>query len=280
MFSISIKQFQSAGNGYNYYLQPLDKIHLTSHLEAELKPNGSLTSIYIFSLVAVIILLIACVNFINLSTARSAERAKEVGIRKTFGSERKMLIGQFLTESMLISLCGMMLAIGFALALLPLFNQISGKDLNLLSIITPSSVAILILLTLVIGLIAGLYPAIVLSGFRPIEVLRGKFKTSSHGLALRNGLVIFQFAISVVLIICTIVVNSQMKYMTSEQLGFNKKYTINLERTDILGENTRAFKNELKKIAGVENVSGATALPGARQISSGLAGRCREATNP
>lgn len=261
-FGVSFKKFQEAGNGYRYYLQPLTKIHIISHLEAELKPNGSKTAVYIFTIVAIFILLIACINFINLSTARSVERAKEVGIRKTFGSEKKSLVAQFLTESAVLSFTGMILAIGLAYLLLPLFNQISGKSLVLYSFFNFTSILLLLLLTVLTGLVAGMYPAFVLSSFRPIQVLRGKFKTGSYGLALRNGLVVFQFAISVILIICTIVVNLQMKYMTSEKLGFNKEHTIIIQRTDLLADNTRAFKNELRKIAGVENVSGASALPG------------------
>lgn len=261
-FGISFKQFQDAGNGYHYYLQPLPKIHLISHLEGELKPNGSLTAIYIFGIVAFFIMLIACINFINLSTARSSERAKEVGIRKTFGSDKKMLITQFLTESAIISFIGMILSIGLVFLLIPLFNQISGKNLHLQNLFSIANILVLIAFTLFIGFIAGLYPAFVLSSFRPIQVLRGKFKSGSFGLALRNGLVIFQFAVSVILIICTIVVNSQMKYMTGEKLGFNKEHTIIIERADLLQDKTRAFKNELKKISGVENASGASALPG------------------
>lgn len=263
-FGISFQQFQSAGNGYHYYLQPLQKIHLISHLEGELKPNGSQTAIYIFSIVAIFIMLIACINFINLSTARSAERAREVGIRKTFGSEKKMLITQFLTESAMICFTAMFLAIGLVFLLLPLFNQVSGKELQLKNIFDPASISILVGLTIVTGFVAGLYPAFVLSSFQPIQVLRGKFKSGSFGLALRNGLVIFQFAISVILIICTIVVNTQMHFMTSDKLGFDKEQTIIIERTDLLAENTRAFFNELNKIPGVENVSGASAMPGQR----------------
>jgi putative ABC transport system permease protein len=156
----------------------------------------------------------------------------------------------------------MLLSIGLVFLFLPLFNQISGKNLQLQDLFSISSIAVLLAFTLFIGFVAGLYPAFVLSSFRPIQVLRGKFKSGSVGLALRNGLVIFQFAISVILIICTIVVNSQMNYMTSEKLGFNKEHTIIIERTDLLADNTRAFKNELRKISGVENVSGASALPG------------------
>ena len=261
-FAVTFQQFQSAGNGYTYYLQPLKRIHLISQLEGELRPNGSLKAVYIFTMVAAFIWLLACINFVNLSTARSTERAKEVGIRKTFGSEKKALIGQFLTESTMLSLIGMLLAVGLAFLLLPLFNQISGKDLDLISFFNSQTILILLLFTITTGLIAGLYPAFVLSSFRPIQVLKGKFKSSSYGLALRNGLVVFQFAISVILIICTIVVNSQMKYMTSEKLGFDKEHTIIVQRTDLLNEKSTAFKNELRKITGVENLSGASALPG------------------
>ncbi|MHA4847316.1 ABC transporter permease [Flavitalea antarctica] len=261
-FAMSFKQFQSAGNGYNYYLQPLPEIHLISHLEAELRPNGSRQSIYIFSIVAVFILLLACINFINLATARSIERAKEVGIRKTFGSEKKSLIIQFLAESTLLSFMSMLLSGGILFLLLPLFNQISGKDLRISDLFTLPNIILLLLFSIITGLAAGIYPAFVLSSFKPISVLKGKFKSSNYGLALRNGLVVFQFAISVILIICTIIVNSQMRFMTSEKLGFNKEHTIIIERTDLLNDNTRAFKNEVMKIPGVENISGASSLPG------------------
>jgi putative ABC transport system permease protein len=261
-FAMSFKQFQSAGNGYNYYLQPLPQIHLISHLEGELRPNGSMQSIYIFSIVAVFILLLACINFINLSTARSMERAKEVGIRKTFGSEKKSLILQFLSESTLLCALSTLLSGGIVWLLLPLFNQISGKSLQLIDLFTVQNILLLLLFSLLTGVIAGLYPAFVLSSFKPIVVLKGKFKSSSYGFALRNGLVIFQFSISVILIICTIIVNSQMRYMTSDQLGFKKDHTIIIERTDLLNDQTKAFKNEVMKIAGVENISGSSSLPG------------------
>ena len=261
-FAQTYKQFQANGNGYHYYLQPLKKIHLVSNLERELRPNGSMRAVYIFSIVAVFILLIACINFINLSTARSAERAKEVGIRKTFGSEKRTLVAQFLTESTILSLIGMLLAVGFVALLLPLFNQVSGKKMVLSGFFNGQTVALLLLFTLLTGIIAGLYPAFVLSSFRPIQVLKGRFRSGSYGLALRNGLVIFQFSISVILIICTIVVNTQMKYMTGGQLGFNKDFIIVIERTDVLAEKSKTFKHELLTIPGVEDVSGASALPG------------------
>lgn len=261
-FGQSIEQFQKEGNGYQYYLQPLKKIHLISDLEAELRPNGSLMAIYIFSVVAIFILCLACINFINLSTARSVERAREVGIRKTFGSERKALIWQFLLESVVISAISILAAFGLIALLLPLFNQISGKTLTLAYFFVPINLLLILAFTVAIGLVAGMYPAFVLSSFKPILVLKGKFKAQKYGLALRNGLVIFQFAISVILIVCTITVNRQMAYMMGDKLGFRKDHVIMVERTDLLGVQSKAFKTELAKVAGVEAVSGANTMPG------------------
>ena len=261
-FYMPIDEFMAQGNGYTYFLQPLRKIYLTSHLENELRVNGNETTLYIFGLVAIFILFIACVNFINLATARASERAKEVGIRKTFGSERRMLIVQFISESFLISLLAMAVAIGIFALLVPVFNDISGKEFTFGALASPGAIALLVVFTCISGSLAGIYPAFVLSSFSPILVLRGRFKSGSHGRGIRSGLVVFQFAISVILIICTLVVNRQMNYMTGDRLGFNKEQTVILERTDMLGENTRAFKNELGNLRGVLSVTGSTALPG------------------
>ena len=263
LFSQTFKQFQANGNGYTYYLQPLRKIHLESNLQGEFRPNGSINAVYIFGIVAAFILLIACINFINLSTARSSERAKEVGIRKTFGSEKNALVQQFLIESTILSLLSLLLAIALVFALLPFFNQVSGKQLDLAAFLSVKTVLVMLLLTVITGVMAGLYPAFVLSSFKPIDVLKGKFTSNSYGLALRNGLVIFQFSISVILIVCTIIVNSQMQYMTSgTELGFNKESTIIVERADLLEKKTKAFKNELRSIKGVTDVTSASAMPG------------------
>lgn len=262
-YSQTYQQFQANGNGYTYYLQPLKKIHLISNLEREYRPNGSLRAIYIFGIVAAFILLIACINFINLSTARSTERAKEVGIRKTFGSEKKSLIYQFLIESTLLSIISMILALVLVFLLLPFFNQVSGKQIGLASFFTTGNILVMALLSVVTGLAAGLYPAFILSSFKPILVLKGKFKSGAYGLALRNGLVIFQFAISVILIICTIIVNSQMSFMTNgSELGFDKSNTIIIERTDLLNDKTKSFKTEIQRIPNVESITSASALPG------------------
>lgn len=262
VFGQTFEQFKSSGNGYRYFLQPLTGIHLNSNLEGELKPNGNEKAVSIFLLIAIFIMVIACINFINLSTARSAERAREVGIRKTFGSEKKSLISQFLIESVMVSLLSLTIALILVLAMMPLYNNLTGKHLNPAIIFSSVNVVIMLAMTVLIGLIAGVYPAFVLSAFKPIYVLKGKFQTGRQGIGLRNALVVFQFGISVVLIICTLVVNQQMEYVTGNKLGFKKDLVLSLERTDLLQKNTDAFKDEVLKIAGVQTVSGATALPG------------------
>ena len=262
VFNQSWEDFQKAGNGYHYYLQPLTRIHLISSLEAELRPNGSMTAVYIFGVVAIFILLLACINFINLSTARSVERAKEVGIRKTFGSEKSSLIGQFLIESVFVSVISMLIAFGIIILLIPAFNTISGKELSVAYFLQPKWILVLIAFVLITGLIAGLYPAFVLSSFNPIMVLKGRFKSNRYGLALRNGLVIFQFAISVILIISTIVVNRQMTYMLGNKLGFKKDHVVVIERTDLVEDQFAAFKNELLGVSGVASASGTSTMPG------------------
>ncbi|HET6255709.1 MAG TPA: ABC transporter permease [Puia sp.] len=261
-FGMTYQQFLAAGNGYHYYLQPLRRIHLTSDLEAELRPNGSMRAVYIFGIIAAFILCIGCINFVNLSTARSIERAKEVGIRKTFGSERRSLVLQFLVESVLVSLLSVLLSFGLMWLLLPLFGQLSGKALSLQPYLEPARLGLLLLLGVIVGLVAGVYPAFVLSSFQPIKVLKGKLRSNRYGAALRNGLVVFQFAISIVLIICTITVNRQMQYMLGDQLGFRKDHIIQIERTDLVGNQTKAFRNQLAGIAGVDMVSGTNNLPG------------------
>jgi putative ABC transport system permease protein len=261
-FGMTYAQFQAAGNGYHYYLQPLRRIHLISDLEAEIRPNGSMRSIYIFGIIAVFILCIACINFVNLSTARSVERAKEVGMRKTFGSEKRSLIGQFLLESVLVGLLSIALSLLLMWLLLPVFNRMWGKDLSLQLFLEPVRLLGLLLFGVVVGLLAGVYPAFVLSSFRPVIVLKGKFKSNRYGAALRNGLVVFQFVISIVLIICTITVNRQMQFMTGDRLGFRKDHILEIDGTEAVGKQTTAFRNQLARIAGVEMVSGTDNMPG------------------
>jgi putative ABC transport system permease protein len=261
-FGMSFQQFQAAGNGYHYYLQPLSRIHLVSDLQAELRPNGSEKAVYIFAIIAAFILSIACINFVNLSTARSVERAREVGVRKTFGSGQRSLVLQFLLESALVSLLSLLLAVGLVWVFLPVFSRLAGEDFTVATLLNPLSVFGLLAFGLVVGLVAGLYPAFVLSSFQPIKVLKGKFHSNKYGVALRNALVVFQFAISILLIICTIVVNQQMKFMLGDALGFRQDHVIEIQRSDLVDGKNRAFRQELGRIAGVERVGGASTLPG------------------
>jgi putative ABC transport system permease protein len=261
-FGVTFAQFTASGNGYHYYLQPVRKIHLDSDLEAELKTNGSRRAVTIFGIVAAFILGIAGINFINLSTARSVERAKEVGVRKTFGSGKRALVLQFLLESTLVSVLAVVLAMGMVFAALPFFNRLSGENPGVGALLNPLTVLALLVFGVLVGILAGLYPAFVLSHFQPIKVLKGKLQTNVYGVALRNGLVVFQFAISIVLIICTIVVNRQMGFMLGEKLGFDKDHIIEIGRTDLLGNRTQAFRNEIMGIAGVRKIGGTSSMPG------------------
>jgi putative ABC transport system permease protein len=260
-FSMTFAQFQASGNGYHYYLQPLRQIHLISDLEAEMRPNGSKRAITLFGIIAVFILGIACVNFINLSTARSVERAREVGIRKTFGSDRRSLIGQFLMESMLISSLSVLIGLAIVVLSLPWFNRVSGENLSILGFLTPVNILAIAGFGIAVGILAGIYPAFVLSSFQPITVLKGRFQSGGYGVFLRNFLVVFQFGISIILIISTVVVHQQMRFMLGNELGFTRDPIIEIERSDLLGKNTEAFRSELMQLPGVEAIGGSSAMP-------------------
>ena len=246
--------------GATLYLQPVGDIHLHSvDIEDDLA-HGDIRFIWLFSIVALFILLIACINFVNLSTARSANRAKEVGIRKVVGSERGALIRQFLTESMLFSFFSITLGVLLAWALLPYFNTVSAKSL-FLPWTSPWLVTSLLASVLVIGLLAGLYPAFYLSSFNPIEVLKGKLSRGSSRAWLRNGLVVFQFTVSIILIIGTLVIYRQMNYILNKKLGFEKDQVVMIEGADMLKGQIDAFKDDLRKLSFVKHISVSDYLP-------------------
>ncbi|HEX2535411.1 MAG TPA: ABC transporter permease [Chitinophagaceae bacterium] len=257
----SMEEFNRAGNKLEYTLQPLTDIHLRSHSTFELRPSGDMQYVYIFSAVAVFILLIACVNFMNLATARSANRAREVGVRKVLGTSRGNLIFQFLTESTLMALFSLILAAGLAALVLPYFNELSGKELDFADLLTGPVLAGLLLLPFVVGLLAGSYPAFYLSGFRPIHVLKGKLQMGSRRSLLRSTLVVFQFTTSIILIIGTIVIFRQLNYIQNKNLGFKKEQVLILDETYTLGNNTEAFLNEIKRLPGVLSASYSGYLP-------------------
>ena len=226
---MSYDEYIAAGNGYNYYLRPIKDIHLYSNLENEIKANGNINYIYIFSIIAVFILVIACINFMNLSTARSTERGREVGIRKVLGSAKHQLIGQFLAESILVSLFSAILAILMAYFALPYFNDLAGRPLSLMQFATWGPVVAMVLITLGVGLLAGIYPAFFISSFSALSVMKGKLKGSKTGIYLRNGLVVLQFAISITLISATLIVFQQMTYLLNKPLGFEKENVLVVE---------------------------------------------------
>lgn len=267
---VSIEQFLSAGNRVGFLVQPLTSIHLHSHLNHELGQNGNMSTIYIFSAIAFAILLIACINFINLSTARSEKRAKEVGIRKTLGSSRSHLVGQFIAESVLMSAVAVILSLGVVELFLPFFNETADKDLSLNLIGNPLTIPFLIGLAVVVGIIAGSYPAIYLSSFRPVDVLKSKSNKGGRKSFLRNGLVVFQFSISIALFIGTLIIYSQLKYVQSRDLGFDKEQAVVVYRTDDLGERIRSFEHELKENKEILSVTNSSGIPGHQYSDSGF----------
>lgn len=262
VMGITMQEFRSSGNAFGYFLQPVTGIHLHSDLEYELEPNGSFVYVCIFSLIALFILVIACINFMNLATARSASRAKEVGVRKVLGSDRWMLIQQFQTESVLLSLLSLALAVGIVVLLQPVFNSLSGKHLDIAAyggrVLLPGLLAVILLA----GILAGSYPAFFLSSFKPISVLRGIIKTGRKSSGLRNGLVVFQFSISIVMLVGTFVVYHQLDYMRNKRLGFEKEQLLVIQRAGSLEQDKEAFRNEMLQSDGVENLSYSNGIPG------------------
>jgi putative ABC transport system permease protein len=239
-------------------LEPLPDVYLKSKRDGF--ETGNINNVRIFSVIAVFILLIACINFINLTTARSAERAKEVGIRKVVGAERFQLARQFIVESIIICFIAFLLALLLCSLFLPLFNQLAGKEISTGILSHPLDIIRLFLLSVAIGIMAGFYPSLVLSSFKPVSVLKGRFATGNKGLILRKSLVVFQFTISIVLIVGTIVVYTQLSYMRNQDLGFNKEQTIVINTN--YDKNKDAFKQSLSSIPGVVSTSYSSSAPG------------------
>ena len=259
------EQSRQIGMGYAMLpLIPLTDIHLTSHRTWELATNGNRAYLYIFSAVAVFILLIACINFMNLATARSAERAKEVGLRKVVGARRAQLTGQFLSESFLMTLLAMLLALGLCGVLMPFFNTLTEKTLGLGSLLNGTNVAWLVGIVLVVGAVAGGYPALVLSGFRPARVLKGEFRSTDQGTWLRKGLVVFQFAISMILIVGTAVVMRQLSYLQAQNLGFTQEQmlVINYNYDNEVQRHAEAIKQAFLTHPGVVHAAISMTAPG------------------
>lgn len=256
-----LKDFIKEGNKAGFYLQPLTDIHLHSDLMGEFEPNGDIKYVLIFSAIAVFILLIACINYVNLSTASSSSRAKEVGIKKVLGSEKKDLIRQFLTESIVISLIATFLALIIIELVLPIFNNLSGKELTISHFTNYQFLVAILILTIFIGFLAGSYPALFISSFKPISVLKGKLRTGAKSGLLRSSMVVFQFVASIVMIIATIVVFNQLSYIQNKKLGFNKEHVIIIHDTFILGDKAESFKNEVVNDSRIISGTISSSLP-------------------
>ncbi len=259
---IGIDEFLAAGNKFEYTFTPLNEIHLHSHLEFEIEPNSDFSYIYIFSSIALAILLIACLNFVNLSTARSTMRAKEVGIRKAIGSGKKQLVYQFLFESALMSFLAMLISIALIFLIMPYFNNLAQKNLELSLFNNYMMIPIFVLLTIVIGFAAGAYPAMFLSSFNPVNILKpGGIKGDGKSL-MRSILVVFQFVISIILIIGTLVIVSQLSFIQNTNLGFNKEQVIIVKKTDDLGTAASSFKQDILSNPNIVSATNTTNMLG------------------
>ena len=269
---VTLPEYLRSGNRFGFQFQPITDIHLGSNLEGEHEPNGSIQYVYIFSAIAIFILLLACINFMNLSTAGAAGRAKEVGVRKVLGSRRGQLMGQFLTESVLLTFLALLLAVGLVAVLLPGFNQLAGKQVGLGVLTAGWMLPGIALACLLIGLLAGSYPAFVLSAFRPVSVLKGSGPLAGLRSGwLRNTLVTVQFVVSVAMIISTILVSQQLRFIQNKKVGFDKEQVLVLHDTYVLDSKMNAFRADLTRLSAVSRVTSAGYLP-AGASNSGMNG--------
>jgi putative ABC transport system permease protein len=248
-------------------LQKLTDIHLRSHTDYEAEENGDIKRVYIFSAIALFILLIACINYMNLSTSRSTLRAKEIGIRKVAGAERKEIVFQFLSESILVSYISLLLAIGLTWLALPWLNKVSGQNLTIDILLKWQIIVPLLLIPFLVGIISGIYPALFMSSFQPIKVLKGFLKVGG-GISFRKALVTLQFAISIILIIATGIVFWQMRYMQNKILGFDKEHIVTVPYATQLNDKYEAFRNELLTNSNIKNVGRSSRIPTGRLLDA------------
>ncbi len=265
---MSLAQFRKNGNDLGLFLQPLTDIHLRSDFSDNLQPPGDIKYVYIFSSIAVFILLIACINFMNLATAGASKRAKEVGVRKVLGSVKIELVRQFLVESFMLTAFALIAGVVLMYIGLPLFNQLSGKEIEISFLNEPILLPALILFGLFVAIIAGSYPAFYLSSFNPIAVLKGKLTTGMQSIGLRSGLVVFQFFISILLIVGSTVVYKQLKFIQNKKLGYDKDRVLVLHETYLLDKNEEVFRRELLRDSRIKNISISGYIPAGEGYSN------------
>lgn len=258
---VTLTEFRKNGNDLNFKLQPIKDIHLYSDFSSDMSSYGNKTYVYIFSAVAVFMLLIACINFMNLSTAGASKRAKEVGVRKVMGSLKSQLITQFISESMLITAAALVIGVVLVYIALPLFNQLSDQNLTFDLFGNPFIIPALLLFGIFTGLLAGSYPAFYLSSFNPVQVLKRRFSTGKAGNRLRSGLVVFQFAISIVLIVGTAVVYKQISFIHTTNPGYDKDKVLVIHSTYWLNGKQDVFREQLMQDPRVTSVTASGFVP-------------------
>jgi putative ABC transport system permease protein len=265
------KDLKAVGFYKKQFLVPLKKIHLDEDVKKNVTPGGSVTYLYILASIALFTLLIACINFMNLATAQSSKRSSEVGIRKVLGAEKRFLVTQFLGEAVMMSFFALLLAFAFTILLLPVFNSVAGKNLSFTFSDNFGLIGVFFILAIITGLIAGSYPAFYLSSFKPAKVLKGKFSNSLSAVALRKGLVIFQFIISVVLIIASFVIAGQMNFLRSADLGFDQNQQVVIPlRSNNAKKMYASFKDELLKQSVIANAGGSMYYPGISNVADNI----------
>lgn len=260
MPGVTEEQFKAAGNHLIFSTIPLTDIHLYSHMVAEISANNDIQSVYILSFIAIFLLLLASVNFMNLSTAYSLKRAKEVGVRKSLGSNKMELVRQFLMESGLISFWSLVLALVLAVVALPFFNTLADKDISI-PFANPIFWMVLLVSVIILGLFSGSYPAFFMTRFKPVKVLKGGGGSGFGGSGIRNSLVVFQFAISVFLIVSTLVVYQQLKYIQGKDLGYSKDQILILNDVYTAGDKVTSLKDRIKQLGAVKNVTLSSFFP-------------------
>jgi len=250
------------------YAQPYHERYLYGNYENGVPVGGRIAYVKLFSIIALFVLIIACINYMNFSTAKATRRIKEIGVKKAIGAGRKTLVYQYFGESLFMTFISLLIALGLVLLLLPQFNEITGKQLTL-NLETDIMLAIL-LITITTGVVSGIYPAIHLSGFHPIEALKGKLKLDNSGLFVRKALVVFQFTITAILIVSVLVIYKQVEFIQTKNLGYNKDHIISFPKEGKLKDDYQAFLTELKKIPSVTNASHMYGdLPGRISFSQG-----------
>jgi putative ABC transport system permease protein len=258
----SIEDFRKQGNDFTYVLEPLKDIHLRGATQYNIEPPGSLTTVLIFSVIAILILVVAIINYVNLATAKSASRAKEVAIRKVSGASSSGLILQFISESILMVAFSAAIAILLVLSLSHAFSDLTGKELSLGLILNRAGIFSFIGLIIFTGIAAGFYPAFVLASFNPVSVLKGTMSPGSMSKRLRGVLVVFQFTVSIIIVIGSIIVYNQLNFMTNKDLGFEKENLLVIKRVDTFRRQTESFRAQLLEIPGVEKVGFTRNMPG------------------